>query len=108
MLIGGGSRNDLAERRSSARRADCRRAAYHLGPRTIVLADKAYNADRIREPIQNEQIAFPCADERQEAGPVRRLGAEGRDLRSETEPFSVSVFRLPFPQSMRRVMRGSR
>jgi transposase len=30
----------------------------HLGPRTIVLADKAYNADRIRELIQ-EQGATP-------------------------------------------------
>jgi hypothetical protein len=26
----------------------------HLGPRTIVLADKAYDADRIRELIQNQ------------------------------------------------------
>ena len=30
----------------------------HLGPRTIVLADKAYDADRIRELIQ-EQGATP-------------------------------------------------
>jgi transposase len=26
----------------------------HLGPRTIVLADKAYDADRIRELIENQ------------------------------------------------------
>jgi len=26
----------------------------HLGPRTIVLADKAYDADRIRELIQDQ------------------------------------------------------
>ena len=26
----------------------------HLGPRTIVLADKAYDADRIREMIQDQ------------------------------------------------------
>ncbi len=33
----------------------------HLGPRTIVLADKAYDADRIRELIQ-EQGATPNMD----------------------------------------------
>ena len=29
----------------------------HLGPRTIVLADKAYDADRIRELIQSQGAA---------------------------------------------------
>jgi hypothetical protein len=29
-------------------------SSYHLGPRTIVLVDKVYDADRIRELIQEQ------------------------------------------------------